>query len=375
MLKQQYRTWLEIDKSAIKNNYQIFRNLIPKNCKLCGVVKSNAYGHGLVEFSKELERLGIDFLAADSAVEGLRLRKEGVKASILILGYTLPFLISKTVSTNLSLTISSFDSLYKLPKILGKRKIKIHLKLDTGMHRQGFALKDAPVILNFLNKNKNIILEGSYTHFAAVKNPSFPDETKKQLAVFKQWNKIIAKKGYKPICHASATAGAILYKDTHFDMVRIGIGIYGLWPSKEVKSFAASKLKLKPVLRWKTIISEIKNVSKDEKIGYDFTERLEKDSKIAILPIGYWHGYPRNLSSISYVLIQGKKCKILGRISMDMIVVNVSNVPRVKVGDEACLLGEDNKEEISADFLACLTDTVNYEIITRINPLIKKIYK
>ncbi|MDD5627293.1 MAG: alanine racemase [Patescibacteria group bacterium] len=374
LIKNQYRTWLEIDTKAIKNNYQIFRNLIPKGCKLCGVVKSNAYGHGLVDFSKELECLDIDFLAVDSVVEGLRLRKEGIKTPILVLGYTLPSLVKKAAINSLSLTISSFDAVYSLPKLLGRKKIKIHLKLDTGMHRQGFYEDDAQKVLNFLSKNKNIILEGTYTHFAGAKNPAFPQNTKKQLAIFQKWIKELSKKGCKPICHAAATAGTILFPEARLDMARVGIGLYGLWPSKEIKAFAAERLKLKPAMRWKTIIGEIKNLSKGERIGYDFTERVDQNSKIAILPVGYWHGYPRSLSSIGYVLVQGKRCKILGRISMDMIIINISDVPRAKVGDEVYLLGKSGQEKVSADDLAYLSDTVNYEIVTRINPLIKKIY-
>lgn len=373
-VKHQYRTWLEIDTKAVKNNYQIFRNLILKDCKLCGVVKSNAYGHGLVDFSKELECLGIDFLAVDSVVEGLCLRKEGIQVPILVLGYTLPSLVKKAANNSLSLTISSFDTLGSLPKLLGRKRIKIHLKLDTGMHRQGFYQDDAQKVLNFLDKNNNIILEGAYTHFAAAKNPAFPQDTKKQLAIFQKWIKELSEKGYKPICHAAATAGTILYPEARLDMVRVGIGLYGLWPSKEVKAFAAERLKFTPAMQWKTIISEIKNLSKGEGIGYDFTERVDQNSKIAILPVGYWHGYPRSLSSIGYVLVQGKRCKILGRISMDMIIINISDVPRVKVGDEVYLLGKSGQEEVSADDLAYLADTINYEIATRINPLIKKVY-
>ncbi|PIU01435.1 alanine racemase [bacterium (Candidatus Torokbacteria) CG09_land_8_20_14_0_10_42_11] len=373
-LGKNFRTWLEIDTKAIKNNYQIFRNLIPKDCKFCGVVKSNAYGHGLADFAKELVKLGIDFLAVDSPVEGFHLRQEGIKIPILILGYTLPTMLKKVALNNLSITVSSLSNLQILPDLLGKKKIKIHLKLDTGMHRQGFYQDDLRKVLDFINKNKNIILEGSYTHFAAAKNPAFPQETKKQLASFQNWIKILIGKGYKPICHAAATAGAILYPDAHLNMVRVGIGLYGLWPSKEAKAFALERLKLKPVMQWKTIISEIKNVSKGEQIGYDFTESVDQNSKIAILPVGYWHGYPRSLSSIGHVLVGGKRCKILGRISMDMTIINISDVPGAKVSDAVCLLGKSGQEEISADDLAYLADTINYEIVTRINPLIKKMY-
>lgn len=373
-IQRQYRTWLEINTKAIKNNYQAFRSLIAQDCKLCGVVKSNAYGHGLVDFSKQISRLGIDFLAVDSITEGLCLRKKGIKTPILVLGYTLPSLLKKAAINDLSLTISSFEALNNL-KQLGKIKIKIHLKIDTGMHRQGFFYADRKKVFKFLKDNRNIILEGAYTHFAMAKNPVFPEETNKQIELFKKWKEEIKKQGYNPLFHCAATAGTILYPKAHFDMVRVGIGLYGLWPAKEVKAFAQDNLKLLPVMTWKTVVSEIKILEKGEKIGYDFTEKMERRTKVAVLPIGYWHGYPRSLSGIGRVLIKDKFVKVLGRISMDMITCDVTNITGLEIGDEVVLLGLKKGKEVNADDLANLADTTNYEFVTRINPLIKKVYK
>ncbi|MCX6701615.1 MAG: alanine racemase, partial [Candidatus Zambryskibacteria bacterium] len=180
------------------------------------------------------------------------------------------------------------------------------------------------------------------------------------------------KEGFNPIVHAGASSVAFVFPEAYFDMVRIGIALYGLWPSKEVEK--SSKVKLKPILQWKTIIGEIKNVSKDSRVGYDFTEKFQKNSTIAICPIGYWHGYPRNLSSIGNVLVCGKRARILGRVSMDMIAIDISNISGVKVGSEVTLLGADGKKTISAEEVADWAGTSSYEIVTRINPLIKKFY-
>ncbi|MBU1160068.1 alanine racemase [Patescibacteria group bacterium] len=364
------RTWIEVDKRAIKHNYKIFRSLIDKKCQLMAVVKSNAYGHSLLDFSKEMEKLGADWLGVDSIVEAESLRQAGIKTKILILGHTLPEKIPSAIKNNISLTVSNFQSLNSLAKIKIKKPAKIHLKIDTGMHRQGFFVPELKKAAQILKKNKNIKVEGMYTHFSSAKNPAFPQETLKQIFQFKQAIKIFKTAGFNPIKHAAATSGAINFPQAHFDLVRIGIGLYGMWPSKETREAFRDKIKLKPVLLWKTVISEIKNLSKDSRIGYDLTETVNKNSRIAILPIGYWHGYPRALSSIGRILIKGKEAKILGRISMDMAVADITDIKNAKIGDEAILIGE----KITADNLAYLADTINYEITTRINPLIKRIY-
>ena len=157
-------------------------------------------------------------------------------------------------------------------------------------------------------------------------------------------------------------------------MVRIGIGLYGIWPSREAEAFLKNKIELKPVLSWKTVIGEINTVKKGERIGYDFTERLERDSKVAILPVGYWHGFPRALSGIGQVIIAGHKCKILGRVCMDIVMADITDVKKVKVGDEVTLIGREGKSGITVDDLATLLDVSSYELVTRINPLIKRIY-
>ena len=174
------------------------------------------------------------------------------------------------------------------------------------------------------------------------------------------------------IKHAAATSGAIIFPQSHFNLVRIGIGLYGLWPSKETKAAFEGKIKLEPILSWKTVVGQIRNLPKGSKLGYDLTETLSRPSKVAVLPIGYWHGFPRSLSSIGKVLINGKGAKVLGRVSMDMVSVDVTDVKNVKVGDEAVIIGKSGKSEISADDVAYLSDTINYEIVTRLNPLIKR---
>ena len=363
------RTWIELDRSAIKHNLAQFRTLIPKKTKLCAVVKSNAYGHSLIDFSKEVIKNGADWLAVDSAIEGIHLREQGINVPILVLGYTLPEKMQEAVDVDLSLSISNFESLEEILKI---SDAKIHIKVDTGMHRQGFMLSDASKLLKILSGAKNSLkVEGLFTHFAAAKDPDSKESTQKQIAEFNEWIELFKKAGFNPIVHAAATSGTILFPEAHFNMVRIGIGLYGLWPSIETKNFAI-KITLKPVLTWKTIVGEVKILKDGGGVGYDFTETLPKNSKIAILPIGYWHGYPRALSGVGKVLINKGVAKVVGRVSMDMIVVDVTDIKNIKVGDEVMLVNADKTP--TANELAEIMEASWYEVITRLNPLIKRIF-
>ena len=383
-LRTGLRTWIEIDKKAIKHNYHAFRNFIDKNCKMLAVVKSNAYGHNFVEFAQEQEKLGVDFLGVDSVLEALKLRREGIKIPILVLGYTLPEMIKEASKKNISITISNFESLSAViqecnpsqikSQFDGARKIKIHIKVDTGMNRHGFLENDIKKVLDKLKNNKNIIVEGLFTHFSMSKDPYFLTYTQTQIEKFNKWKEVFLKAGYSPICHASATSGTLLYKEAHLSMVRVGIGLYGIWPSDESRLFLENNFSLKPVLSWKTIVVETKKIPKGSKVGYDGTIIVKRDTILGICPIGYWHGYPRALSGVGYVLINGKEARILGRVCMDIIIIDITNIKNVKVGDEAVIIGKSKNAEISADEISKLLSGSTYELLTRINPLIKRFY-
>ena len=346
--------------------------MIKPETKLMAIVKSNAYGNELVGFSKMQDEFGADSFGVDSITEGLALREAGMTKPILVLGYTIHENVRVASEKNISITLSNFEALALLVK--EKIPIRVHIKIDSGMHRQGFFPKDAKKLADILLKNKHIIVEGMYTHFANAKNPSFSADTDKQAAEFKEATDIFEKAGFKFLKHASATSGAMLFPEYHFDIVRIGIGLSGLWPAKEVERALEKHIKLSPILSWKTIIAETKIVPKGDRIGYNFTETFRKDTKIAICPIGYWHGFPRALSSIGHVLVAGERARVLGRVSMDMITVDVSDIKNVNVGDEAVLIGKMGNNEVSADEFAAYADTSSYEIVTRINPKIQRVF-
>ena len=366
------RTWVEIDKNALCHNAEQFLKLIPKETKLMAMVKSNAYWHGLWQVAEILSAMPSfkkrGWFGVDSLVEGLRLRREKIKNPILVLGFTLPRRINEAAQENIAVTISNFESLATLVKL--KVRPKIHLKIDTGMHRQGFLPQDTQQLINIL-KSRRIAVQGTFTHLAQAENTTF---TKNQLKIFKKICGEFEQAGFvKLIRHASASGGAILHPESHLDMARIGMSLYGYFPSSAAAE--KSRLSLHPVLTWRTIIGEIKEIPAGSYVGYDRTEQVKRKTKIAVLPIGYWHGYDRGLSGISEVLIKGKRAKLLGRVSMDMMVADITKIQGAKVGDYATLIGKDKKESIWADELSRKIGTTPYEFLTRINPLIRRIIR
>lgn len=373
-LRNGLRTWIEIDRKAIKHNFLAFKKLIPKSCKILSVVKSNAYGHGLVDFSHEMEKIGTDFIGVDSIVEGFTLRREGIKKPILVLGYTLPEMLDEAVENNISVAVSSFETLAEIKKLKSKASLKIHIKVDTGMGRHGFDIKDINRAVEILKELSNVKIEGLFTHFSSAKDPKDLEYTNGQIEKFNKWVNAFEIEGYNVIKHACATSGTILFPEAHFDMVRVGIGLYGTYPSLEIEKSFTKELKLKPVLSWKTIIAEIKKLPKGSKIGYDGTEILKRDSMVAICPVGYWHGYVRALSNVGKVLVKDIQVKVLGRVCMDIIMIDVTDIKKPKVGDEVTLLGKGVKKTIQIGDIVDPIKASAYEFITRVNPLIKKFY-
>lgn len=379
------RTWIEIDTKALRQNIKNFLKLIPKNKKLMAVIKSNAYGHGLTLIAKQLIKIqnsnpqlkGRLWFGVDSITEGLRLREEGIENPILVLGWTLPSLMESASQNNITITVSNFESLTALTKL--KLPPKFHLKLDTGMHRQGFLPEEWDRLFRKIKNSKSKLLNsltGIYTHFASAKDITYPAYTLMQLKKFKLAVAKLKSYGFRNlIYHAAASGGTILYPSARLDMIRIGIALYGYWPSLELNMQVGNSFKLKPILTWKTLVGEVKEIPAGSFIGYDLAERVNKKTKIAILPIGYWHGFDRDLSSKGEVLIRGRRAKVLGRVSMDMIIVNVTYIKGVRVGDEVVLIGAQNQEAIWADEIAQKLGSISYEVLTRINPLIRRIPK
>ncbi|NQU99529.1 MAG: alanine racemase [Parcubacteria group bacterium] len=372
-----HKTWVEVNKKNLINNLGQFRKLIGVNRQLMAVVKSNAYGHGLVEVAQIASENGANWLGVDSIDEALELKKNGIELPILILGYTLKSRLSEVAENDFRQVVYNKETIEELGKF--KNKVNVHIKVETGTSRQG-VLKEK--ILNFVEFTKtfeNINIEGISTHFANIEDTTDHSYAKGQLDKYKEIVKSLEENGVEiPIKHTACSAAAVLFPETYFDMVRLGISMYGHWSSKE--TYVSSKeqkgdVELLPVLTWKARVAQVKTIKAGTPVSYGITEKVSQDTKIAILPIGYWDGFDRGLSSVGSVLIGGKKCKILGRVCMNMIVVDVNHVENVMPEDEVVIIGRQGSEEITAEEMASKLGTINYEVLTRINPRILRVVK
>lgn len=366
-------SWVEISKSALAHNLKTFRGLVGKGVVLAPTVKANAYGHGLIECAQALERQGADYLCVNALFEAHKLRVADIKLPLLIIGYT-PLSELAKLPKNTELTVYNLETIKALGRL--KKKIGIHLKIETGNHRQGIELSQIPEFVKLIRKYSNVGLKGVSTHFA-----NLEDRINHQYALYqlKQFNKaihLLEAEGLAPhYRHCANTAAAILLPEAYFNFVRIGIGTYGLWPSDETLKAAQRAgidIELRPALTWKTVVAQVKEVKKGALVGYGCTYEMPKNGRIAVLPVGYYDGYVRLLSNRGYVLIQGEKAPVIGRVCMNMIMVDISKIPEAKLEDEVVLIGTQNKEKNTAETVADLSQTINYEVTTRINERIPR---
>ncbi len=364
------KTWIEIDAAALSRNFRSLSRLA-KPAKTMAVIKANAYGHGLLEAATVLNKAGAAWFGVDHVDEALRLRKAGFKQSVLVLGYTPLDRLAEAVKKDISLVAYNLDTFRVLAKLKGK-KARVHVPVETGLTRQGIGEGELDLVLSCLTRHASrFILEGVHTHFANIEDTKSRAYADHQLSEYKKAiEKFEAYKLYPKFKHTASTAASILYSDTHFDLARTGIGLYGLWPSESIRKAqsAKRKVRLEAALTWKTMVAQVKNVKRGTPVSYGLTERVRRDSKVAVLPIGYADGFDRVANSKrGHVLIGGKRCKVLGRVCMNMTMVDVTDVSKVKAEDEVVLIGKQGKERITAEELASLGKTINYEIVTRIN--------
>jgi len=368
-------TWIEISQSAINYNLKQFRKLIGPDKLLMPVIKSNAYGHGFLgiahicDQNKEVNRICVVNLE-----EALELIKNHIKKPIMILSF---YDFDKT-TLKLAIKNNVIFPIYELEqaKILNilakqqKKKIRVHLEIDTGASRTGVLPKHT---LNFIHQLKyypNLYLEGIWSHFASSEdNPKY---TYYQINTFHQVIDNLDKHHISiPLKHMACSASTILYPQSIFNGIRLGLGLYGLYDTPQIQK----RIKLKPTLSWYTHIIQIRNLAPGIKIGYGGTYTTKKITKLAIIPVGYWDGYDRSFSNKAQVIINNKKCPIRGRICMNLSMVDATKVSKVKIGDKAILIGKSRTQQITANDLAQWANTINYEIVTRINPQIPRVLK
>ncbi len=361
-------TLAEVNLGNLAYNFHQVKKLLAPQVKVMVTIKADAYGHGLIAVAKRLESLKVDFLGVASIDEGVKLRKAGIDAPILILGLILKKDIEPLFKYKLRTTVCDEDLAYALnnkARTFG-RPINVHIKVDTGMGRIGVLHPAAEKLIKKIHNLKFINIEGIFTHFP------FADMDRKftlyQIGLFNSLIRNLNRQGlYIPFVHAANSMGIIGYKNSHFNMVRPGLMVYGLYPKENLK------ISLKPVLSLKTKVIFVKKVPRGFGISYGHAYITGKVTRIVTLPIGYGDGYPRNLSNLAPVLIKGKRFKISGNICMDQVMVDVGNLA-VKIGDEVVLIGSQGKNKITAEELAELAGTISYEIVCGLGSRIPRVY-
>ncbi len=368
--------WVELDSKAPDHNVKELRKNTQKEVLFCAVVKSNAYGHGVAQILKLLP--SADWFAVNSLEEGIELRELGVQKPVLLLGHVSLARLKEAARAHLRLSVYNRETLTALSRLKAREDpVPVHLNVETGTGRQGVLIEDLPSFVREIQNTKNAVLEGVSTHFANIEDTLNHEYAEHQLTAFGEALSIIEKTMEKPrIVHTACTAAAILFPKTHFNMLRAGIGIYGLWPSRETYlSTLMGQLPvpdLKPVLSWKTRIAQIKTVKEGSYIGYGCTYKTTRETRLGVLPVGYADGYDRKMGNTAYVLVKGKRAPVIGRVCMNLCMIDVTDIPDVKLEDEVVLLGKSGEETITAETMAGWAGTINYEIVTRINPSLER---
>lgn len=374
-------TWLEVSERALAGNLAFVRRLLSPGVELSSVVKSNAYGHGLELVASLAAREGADSFCVHSLDEALHLRRAGFDQDVLVMGHV-PFVrLEEAVAANLRLVLYHARSAQELAAITRRngQKIKLHLKIETGTHRQGIEPEDLDTFVELFRNHPGLVAEGIYTHFANIEDTTDHSYARSQLARFREILERLRKAGLPlPKVHTACSAAALLFPETHFSMVRLGISQYGLWSSKE--TFLSYHLEhpdaegdLSPALTWKARISQVKRVPAGAYIGYGCTYQTTRATRIAVLPVGYADGYDRRLSNQAHVLIHGRRAPVRGRICMNLFMVDVTDIPEVQVEDEAVLLGSQGNQHVSAADLAAWVGTIPYEIVARLGAHIPRL--
>lgn len=371
------RTWAEVDLAAAQENFNIIRAKA-KDSKICCVVKADGYGHGAKVLSKLYEKLGADFLAVSNIDEAEELRDYGINLPILILGYTPVHDAKRLIKLNLTQAVYCLDfakALAEKCEELGKT-LDVHIKIDTGMSRIGFLCQSFPRDNSSIDEIaeacslKSLNVKGIMAHFSVADDGEEGEAyTENQLDNFDYTINALRERGIEfDIIHHANSAGTEAYENAHKTMVRAGIILYGLAPSSKLEG----ALPLKPLMTLKTSVASVKKIYKGTTVSYGRTFEAQEDMTVATVTIGYADGYFRDFSNKGYMLLKGKKCRILGRVCMDQTIIDVSSVEDVKIGDEVIVFSADSSP--SVDELASFADTINYEVICAVSKRVPRYY-
>lgn len=378
-MKTLKRTWAEVSLDNLEHNYRAIKNHIPEGCRFLGVMKADAYGHGAVPLSHALCELGAEYLAVSNLEEAIQLRRGGVRAPMLILGYTPASFADTMVFMDITQEVHSLEYAKELDTALAGTNyiLNVHLKLDTGMTRIGFFAYDhertLPELLEVCGL-PHLHVEGVFTHFCVADSKAPEDEafTRTQYARFTAMLDALAAYGIRPeLRHCASSGATILYPELALDMVRPGIATYGHAPSEDAEGI----LDLRPLMTVRTTVAQLREIPAGTSISYGRTYTAERDMRVAVLPIGYADGLLRGLSGKVSFRIRGRMARSVGRICMDMCMVDVSEIPGIRVGDEAALFGYDTDGTLlPCERIAQQAGTISYEILCGISKRIPRIY-
>jgi len=365
---QKYSTWVEVDLSAITNNIKQIKKEI--SGEVMAVVKANGYGHGAIQVAKAALAGGASWCGLARIEEALELRHARIDCPLLLFGWVPPRQIKYALLNDISLTVWDADQIKSIAKTASEyqKAARIHLKIDTGMGRLGSKPKDALQLAQIISETPELIFEGLYTHFARADEPLQPT-TKKQHAILNHVLSEISSYQLRPqIIHAANSAASLTFPNASYQIVRFGIAMYGLHPSRECPLPDSYQ----PALQWKSVLSYVKTVPPDHGISYGHEYRTLRNERIGTIPIGYADGFRRTKGN--QVLVNGKKVPVIGRVCMDQVMVQLDQVPQAKAGDEVVIIGKQDKAAISAEDLAKIWGTINYEVTCGIGARVPRIY-
>lgn len=375
-----------IDLDAIRKNIWNLKQMTCRPSQFMAVVKANGYGHGAVKVAETAVESGADCLGVARLDEALELRRAGIDVPILIFGYIPPVQVAAAIDLDLTVTVYDLEMARGISRAAAARgkTVKTHLKVDTGMGRVGMIIEKTSQTpsgrsareqilkkIMAIKKLPGIDLEGMYTHFAAADSQD-KAYTRRQIERFASLREDVEKNRLDiKTCHAANSAGIIEFPESHFDMVRAGISIYGLYPSKSVDP---AKVSLVPAMTLTSMVTAVRTVPKGFYVSYGMTHKTQRETQLASVPIGYADGFSRQFSNRGVMLVNGHRAPIVGRVCMDQTMIDVGGIPDVAPGDDVVLIGSQGKERLGADDLADRINTINYEIVSALTPRVKRIY-
>lgn len=379
---QDLRCWVEVDTAALRHNVRQIRGLVSDGCILAPTVKANAYGHGLVIASRAFLAGGADWLCVDSLDEALALRRERIEVPLYIMGYVPHGRVAEAMEADVEMVVYDESTLQAVREEHRKsgRVARLHVKVETGNQRQGLDPPAALTLADRVTSTSGAVLRGVCSHFANVEDTTDHSFARHQLRTFDDAVSAMRARGLDvPLAHISNSAAVILWSEASRDLARFGISAYGMWPSTETRVAATlagrADVRLRPALTWKARIAQVREVEAGTSIGYGLTYRTTHPTKLAVIPVGYYDGYDRDLSNRAHVLVGGVRAPVRGRVCMNMIMVDVTDSPPTSTGDEVVLLGRQGSEEISAELMGSWTGTINYEVTTRIRETLPRLPK